>query len=178
MFEYINNIKIKDPSMKHIYEIILYPCFYSIIFHRIAHFFYNNKLFFIAKLISQISRKLTLIEIHPGAKIGKNLFIDHGIGTIIGETSIIGDNVTIYHGVTLGCNLKEKGKRHPTIKDNVTICSNAQILGNIIVGENAIIGSSSVVLNDVPNDVTIAGIPGKIVKNIDYKNIINLLEIM
>ena len=141
----------QDPAAKSYLEVILtYSGLHAIWAHRIAHWFYRKRLYFIARLISQISRFFTGIEIHPGAKIGKRLFIDHGMGVVIGETCEIGDNVTIYQGVTLGGTGKEKGKRHPTVKDNALIASGAKVLGNITIGENAKIGAGAVVLKDVP----------------------------
>lgn len=159
------NIMEKDPAAKSIIEVILcYPGLWAIIFHRIAHKLYLKKKFVIARIISQIGRNITGIEIHPGAKIGRNLFIDHGMGVVIGETAEIGDNVTIYHGVTLGGTGKDKGKRHPTVEDNVIIGAGAKVLGPITIGKNAKIGANSVVLKDVPANVTACGIPATIVK--------------
>ena len=141
----------EDPAAKSKLEVLLlYPCVHSIIAYRLTHFLYKHKLFFLARLISQLSRFFTGIEIHPGAKIGKGLFIDHGMGVVIGETAEVGDNVTIYHGVTLGGTGKHTGKRHPTIGDNVLIGTGAKVLGPIIVGNNAKIGANSVVLHNVP----------------------------
>ncbi|MGV3487041.1 MAG: serine O-acetyltransferase [Tuberibacillus sp.] len=155
----------QDPAARNSLEIMLtYSGIHAIWAHRIAHWFYKRKLFFIARAISQISRFFTGIEIHPGAKIGRRFFIDHGMGVVIGETCEIGDNVTIYQGVTLGGTGKEKGKRHPTIKDNVLIASGAKVLGSITIGENSKIGAGSVVLNDVPANSTVVGIPGKVVR--------------
>lgn len=159
--EEIKIIKQKDPAIKSSIEVILYPSFWSIIFHRIAHFLYNKRLFFIARLISQISRWFTGIEIHPGAKIGKGLFIDHGMGVVIGETCEIGDNVTIYQGVTLGGTGKDIGKRHPTIGNNVLIGAGAKVLGPFLVGDNVRIGAGSVVLKEVPPYTTVVGVPAK-----------------
>lgn len=154
----------RDPAAKSVVEVLFcYPGFHAIIHHRIAHFFYRRRLFFAARMISHINRFLTGIEIHPGAKIGKGLFIDHGSGVVIGETTEIGDNVTLYQGVTLGGTGKEKGKRHPTIGDNVTISVGAKVLGNIKIGNNVKIGGGSVVLKDVPDDCTVVGVPGRIV---------------
>ncbi|MBO8158015.1 serine O-acetyltransferase [Thermosyntropha sp.] len=154
----------RDPAAKSVWEIIFcYPGFHAVIFHRIAHFFYQRKLYFIARLISHISRFLTGIEIHPGAKIGKGFFIDHGSGVVIGETTEIGNNVTIYQGVTLGGTGKEKGKRHPTIGNNVTISAGAKVLGSFTVGDNVKIGAGSVVLKSVPPNCTVVGVPGRIV---------------
>lgn len=158
------NIKEKDPAAKSILTVILlYPGFHAIISHRIAHFLYCHKLYFLSRLISQISRHKTGIEIHPGAVIGNRLFMDHGMGIVIGETTIIGDNCTIYHGVTLGGTGKDKIKRHPTLKDNVLVGCGSKVLGNITIEENVKIGANSVVLKDVPKNSTIVGIPGKIV---------------
>lgn len=154
----------QDPAARTYLEVFLtYSGLHAVWSHRIAHAFYKRKLYFIARAISQISRFFTGIEIHPGAKIGRRLFIDHGMGVVIGETCEIGDNVTIFQGVTLGGTGKEKGKRHPTIKDNALIASGAKVLGSITVGESAKIGAGSVVLKDVPDHSTVVGIPGKVV---------------
>lgn len=158
------NIKDKDPATSSILTVILlYPGFHAIVFHRIAHLLYKYKLMFFARLISQIARFLTGIEIHPGAQIGNRLFIDHGMGVVIGETAIVGDNCNIYHQVTLGGTGKEKIKRHPTLKNNVIVGCGSKILGNITIGENVKIGANSVVLKDVENNVTVVGI-GRIIK--------------
>jgi len=154
----------RDPAAKSVLEVLLcYPGFHAIIFHRVAHFFYRKKLYLIARLISQLSRFLTNIEIHPGARIGEGLFIDHGAGVVIGETTEIGNNVTIYQGVTLGGTGKEKGKRHPTIGNNVVISTGAKILGSFTVGDNSKIGAGSVVLGPAPPDSTVVGVPGRVV---------------
>lgn len=154
----------RDPAAKSLLEVILcYPGLHAILMHRVAHFFYRHKMFLIARSISQISRFLTQIEIHPGAVIGEGLFIDHGAGVVIGETAEIGDNVTIYQGVTLGGTGKEKGKRHPTIGNNVVISTGARILGSFSVGDNSKIGAGSVVLKEVPPNSTVVGVPGKVV---------------
>lgn len=154
----------QDPAARSYLEVILtYSGLHAVWFHRIAHALYKRKFYFIARVISQISRFLTGIEIHPGAKIGRRFFIDHGMGVVIGETCEIGDNVTIYQGVTLGGTGKEKGKRHPTVKDNVLISTGAKVLGSITIGENSKIGGGSVVLKDVPPNSTVVGIPGKVV---------------
>lgn len=158
MYKEILNFKKRDPACRNILEVIfLYPGFHAILFYKVSHFFYKTKLYFIARLISQIGRFFTLIEIHPGATIGKNLFIDHGCGIVIGETCIIGDNCTIYHSVTLGGTGKDKGKRHPTIGNNVVIGCNSTILGPITIGDNVKIGAGSVVLKDVESNTTIVG---------------------
>jgi serine O-acetyltransferase len=161
----IKNIMENDPAAKSALEVLfLYPSMQAIIMHRIAGGFYKRRLFFLARLVSQINRFITGIEIHPGAKIGRGLFIDHGMAVVIGETSEIGDNVTIYHGVTLGGTGKDKGKRHPTIGDNVVIGAGAKILGPIYVGRSAKIGANAVVLRDVPSNATAVGIPAKVIE--------------
>ncbi len=162
--EMIDVIKEKDPAIRSNIEVILYPSFWAVINHRIAHSFYKQKHFFIARAISQISRGLTGIEIHPGAQIGKRFFIDHGMGVVIGETAEIGDNVMLYHGVTLGGTGKDKIKRHPTVGDNVLIGAETIILGPINIGSNTKIGAGSVVLEDIPANVTAVGSPTKIVR--------------
>lgn len=156
-------IKKKDPAIKSFIEVILYPSFWAMISHRIAHRLYRWHLYFIARLISQLSRFFTGIEIHPGAKIGKGVFIDHGMGVVIGETCEIGNNVLIYQGVTLGGTGKETGKRHPTVKDNVMVGTGAKVLGPITIGANSKIGGGSVVLSDVPPYSTVVGVPGRAV---------------
>ncbi|WKA49055.1 serine O-acetyltransferase [Geobacillus zalihae] len=154
----------QDPAARSYLEVILtYSGLHAIWAHRIAHALYKRKFYFLARLISQISRFFTGIEIHPGAKIGRRFFIDHGMGVVIGETCEIGDNVTVYQGVTLGGTGKEKGKRHPTIKDNCLIAAGAKVLGSITIGENSKIGAGSVVLKDVPPNSTVVGIPGRVV---------------
>ncbi len=154
----------RDPAARSAAEIIFfYPGFHAIINHRLAHFLYNRKLYFLARMVSHISRFLTGIEIHPGAKIGKGFFIDHGSGIVIGETTEIGDNVTLYQGVTLGGSGKEKGKRHPTIGNNVTISAGAKILGSFTVGDHSKIGGGSVVVKAVPPHCTVVGVPGRVV---------------
>lgn len=165
--EQIKLIKEKDPAVNSIFEVLLYPSLKVQIYYKISHYLYLKKHYFLARLISEKAKRKTGIEIHPGAKIGKRLFIDHGFGVVIGETAIIGDNVTIYHGVTLGGTGKEKGKRHPTIENNVMIGASAKVLGNIIIGENSKIGAGAIVLNDIPKNVTAVGIPAKVVKTND-----------
>lgn len=162
--EQIKAIKENDPAITKTLEIFLYPSFKAQIYHKISNFFYKKDMFLTARYISEKAKRKTGIEIHPGAKIGKCLFIDHGMGVVIGETTEIGDNVIIFHGVTLGGTGKEKGKRHPTIGNNVLIGSGAKILGNIKIGNNVKIGANAVVLKDVKDNATIVGIPGKIVK--------------
>ena len=162
--EQLKTIKNNDPAIHSALEVFLYPSFKAQIYYKISHFLYKKKRYFLARLISEHAKRKTGIEIHPGASIGKNLFIDHGYGVVIGETCIIGNNVTIFHNVTLGGRGNTKGKRHPTIKDNVYIGSGAKILGNIIIGENSKIGANAVVLKDVPNNSTAVGVPAKIIK--------------
>jgi serine O-acetyltransferase len=153
----------QDPAARSYLEVILtYSGLHAIWAHRLAHALYKRRFYFLARTLSQISRFFTGIEIHPGAVIGRRLFIDHGMGVVIGETCEIGDNVTIYQGVTLGGTGKEKGKRHPTVRNNALIASGAKVLGSITVGENAKIGAGSVVLRDVPSNSTVVGIPGRI----------------
>jgi len=161
----IENVMKNDPAARTKLEVLLlYQSIHVLIFYRIAHGLYKIKLFFLARLISQLGRFFTGIEIHPGAKIGKGLFIDHGMGVVIGETAEIGDNVTIYHGVTLGGTGKDKGKRHPTIGNDVIIGCGAKILGPISIGDGAKIGANSVVLKNVPKGKTAVGIPA-VIKN-------------
>lgn len=163
-------IQERDAAIKTPMEVFLYPSFHAILRHRIAHKLYMKKHYFLARWYSQRTARKTGIEIHPGAKIGKGLFIDHGHGVIIGETAIIGDNVTLYQGVTLGGTGKEQGKRHPTIGDNVMISAGAKVLGSFTVGENSKIGAGSVVLKEVPPNSTVVGVPGIVVKQ-DNKRI-------
>lgn len=159
----IKNIMKNDPAARTALEVLLlYPSIHVMIYHRLAHALYKRKFFFLARLLSQLGRFFTGIEIHPGAKIGRGLFIDHGMGVVIGETTEIGDNVTIYHGVTLGGTGKEKGKRHPTIGNNVVIGTGAKVLGPIKIGNSAKIGANTVVLTDVPANATAVGIPARI----------------
>jgi serine O-acetyltransferase len=162
-----NDIRVifeRDPAAQSVLEILFcYPGFHAMRFHNVAHWLWNNNARFFARFLSHISRLLTGIEIHPGATIGEGFFIDHGMGVVIGETAEIGKNVTMYHGVTLGGPSWKKGKRHPTIEDNVIIGANAAILGAIRVGENSKIGSGSVVNKEVPSNSTVVGIPGRVV---------------
>lgn len=154
----------KDPAARTYLEVFFtYSGLHAIWLHRIAHAFFKRKIFFIARAISQTSRFLTGIEIHPGAVIGRRFFIDHGMGVVIGETCEIGDDVMLYHGVTLGGTGHDKGKRHPTIGNNVLIATHAQILGAVTIGENSKVGGGSVVVKDVPANCTVVGIPGKII---------------
>jgi serine O-acetyltransferase len=160
----------RDPAARSTLEVVLtYSGVHAIWFHRCAHNLYKRKFFFWARLISQISRFITGIEIHPGAKIGKGLFIDHGMGVVIGETCEIGDHVTIYQGVTLGGTGNEKGKRHPTVEDGVLIASGAKVLGSFTIGKNSKIGAGSVVLKEVPPNATVVGIPGRTVMRDGFK---------
>lgn len=165
MFDTIKLIREKDPAADSVLCIILfYSGLHAIVLHRIAHFFYKKRLRFFSKLIAAFSKFITNIEIHPGAVIGKGFFIDHGTGVVIGETAVVGNNVTIYQGVTLGGTGKQSGKRHPTVGNNVVIGAGAKILGSFTVGDNVNIGANSVVLSDVPDNSTVVGIPGRIVK--------------
>lgn len=168
MFERINrDIKVifdRDPAAKSFWEVVLcYPGLHALLYHRIAHYLYKRGWVILPRLISQFSRFLSGIEIHPGATIGEGLFIDHGTGVVIGETAEVGNNVTIYQGVTLGGTGKQKGKRHPTVGNNVMISTGAKVLGNITIGNNAKIGAGSVVTRDVPSNTTVVGVPGKVV---------------
>ncbi len=157
------SIKQRDPAARNSFEIFfLYPGVHALIWYRVSRFFYRIKFKFVARLIMKWARFWTGIEIHPAAKIGKNLFIDHGMGVVIGETAIVGDNCTIYQGATLGGTGKEHNKRHPTLKDNVVVGAGAKVLGNITIGNNVKIGANSVVLKDVPDDCTVVGV-GRIV---------------
>lgn len=168
MFKYLRDeikaIKSRDPAVKTSLEAFLcYPGLHAIMVHRVSHWLYKKKLFFISRIISNIARFFTGVEIHPGAKIGKGVFIDHGMGVVIGETAEVGDMVTIYQGVTLGGTGKDTGKRHPTIENNVMISSGAKVLGPFTVGENSKIGAGAVVLKEVPPNCTVVGVPGRIV---------------
>ena len=155
----------KDPAAKGAINILVNtPGIHAIMFHRVAHSLYNRKHFFTARLISQISRFLTGVEIHPGAQIGRRFFIDHGMGIVIGETAEIGDDVMLFHQVTLGGTGKDKGKRHPTVENNVIISAGVKVLGPIVIGENSKIGANAVVLHDIPKNATAVGIPAKVVR--------------
>ena len=162
--EEIRIVRERDPAIHSSMEVFLYPSFKVMLHYRVAHKLYKNGHYFWARWISQRAVRRTGIEIHPGAQIGKGFFIDHGNGVIIGETTIIGDNVTLYQGVTLGGTGKEHGKRHPTIGNNVMISAGAKVLGSFTVGENSKIGAGSVVLEEVPPNCTVVGVPGRIVK--------------
>jgi serine O-acetyltransferase len=154
----------RDPAAKSRLEVfVCYSGLHAVWFYRINHWLWNHRLFLLARWLSQVARLLTGIEIHPGAKVGRRLFIDHGMGVVIGETTVVGDDVTLYQGVTLGGTGKEHGKRHPTLEDNVVVGGGAKILGNIIVGKNCRIGAGSVVLRNVPENSTVVGVPGHII---------------
>lgn len=154
----------KDPAARSSFEVFLtYSGLHAVWAHRLAHKLFKRNWLFLARLISQISRFFTGIEIHPGAQIGSRFFIDHGMGVVIGETCIIGNDVTLYQGVTLGGTGKEKGKRHPTLEDHVLVATGAKVLGNITIGKNSKVGAGSVVLQHVPPDATVVGIPGRVV---------------
>jgi len=160
----IQAIKERDPAARSTLEIILtYPGLHALALHRIAHSLYRHKFYLLARIISNFNRFLTGIEIHPGAQIGKGVFIDHGMGVVIGETAVVKDNVTIYQGVVLGGTGKEKGKRHPTIEQGAVIASGAMVLGSFTVGENARVGAGAVVLKSVPPNATVVGVPAKVV---------------
>jgi len=160
---YFDVVKARDPAVKNNLEIILtYPGVHVLWFHKFGHFLYRKNRFVIARLISQIGRFFTGIEIHPGAQIGPGLFIDHGMGVVIGETAEVGKNVLLFHGVTLGGTGKDTGKRHPTVGDNVIIGAGAKILGPITIGDNAKVGANAVVLRDVPEGATVVGIPAEV----------------
>lgn len=162
--EEIKIIRERDPAIHSSMEVLLYPSFKVMMHYRLAHKLYLKQHYFLARYVSQRGVRKTGIEIHPGAKIGKGFFIDHGNGVIIGETAVIGNNVTLYQGVTLGGTGKEHGKRHPTIGDNVMISAGAKILGSFTIGENSKIGAGSVVLSEVPPNSTVVGVPGRVVK--------------
>jgi serine O-acetyltransferase len=162
--EDIHSVFERDPAARNALEVLFcYPGLHAVWFHRLAHWFWTHELFFLGRLTSHFGRFFTGIEIHPGARIGRKFFIDHGMGVVIGETAEIGDNVTLYHGVTLGGVSWEKTKRHPTLGDNVVIGSGAKILGPFTVGANSKVGSNSVVVKEVPPNSTVVGIPGRIV---------------
>lgn len=174
--EQVETIFREDPAAKSLLEIILcYPGFHAIVMHRLAHRFYRARLFLLARLISQWMRFLTGIEIHPGAKIGRRFFIDHGMGVVIGETAEIGNDVLLYQGVTLGGTGKDKGKRHPTLGNDVVVGGGAKVLGNIMIGNCVKIGAGSVVVHSVPNNSTVVGVPGRIV-SAKNANVVAALE--
>jgi serine O-acetyltransferase len=163
--EQIDTIFREDPAAKSVLEIVLcYPGFHAILWHRLAHRLYRAGIPLVPRLISQINRAFTGIEIHPGARIGRRFFIDHGMGVVIGETTEIGDDVLLYQGVTLGGTGKEKGKRHPTLGNKVVVGTGAKVLGNIAVGDHCKIGAGSVVVHPVPPNSTVVGVPGRVVR--------------
>lgn len=164
--EEIENIASKDPAVNSKLEILMYPSFKAVVIYRLSHKLYLKGHYIFARWLCEKAKKKTGIEIHPGATIGKGLFIDHGSGVVIGETAVIGDNCTMFHGATLGGTGKEKGKRHPTIGSNVFIGSGAKILGNITLGDNVKVGANAVVLKSVENNCTVVGIPATIVKKV------------
>lgn len=163
--EQIKLIKEKDPAIKSTVEVLLYPGFRALLYYKLSHWFYKKNRFLIARWICERAKRKTGIEIHPGATIGKRLFIDHGNGIVIGETAVIGDDVVIYHGVTLGGVSTNKVKRHPTIGNNVMIGCHAIVLGDIKIGDNCKIGANSVVLKDIPKNSTVVGIPRRVIKH-------------
>ena len=167
--EEIKVVKERDPAIKSDIEVLLYPSFKVMLHYRIAHKLYLIKHYFLARWVSQRGVRKTGIEIHPGATIGKGLFIDHGSGVIIGETAILGDNITLYQGVTLGGTGKEQGKRHPTLEDNVMVSAGAKVIGSFTIGKNSKIGAGSVVIEEVPPNCTVVGVPGRIVRMGDQK---------
>lgn len=182
MFKKLNydleRVLTEDPAAKSKIEVLLlYPCIHALISYRIAHALYLRKWFFLARLLSQLARFFTGIEIHPGAKIGKGLFIDHGMGVVIGETAEVGDNVTLYHGVTLGGTGKDTGKRHPTVEDNVLIGTGAKVLGPITIGKGAKIGANAVVVKNVPVKATAVGSPAKNIERVTTATIIEISDI-
>ena len=165
LLEDARNIQRKDPAARNVLEVILlYPGFHILVYHRIAHWLYRHKRFFLARWVSQHGRRRTGIEIHPGATIGRCLFIDHGMGIVFGETCEIGDNCTIYHGVTLGGTGKDTGKRHPTLGNNVLIGAGTKVLGPVYIGDNSRIGAGSVVLRNLPANCTAVGVPAEVVR--------------
>lgn len=185
--EAIRSVFERDPAATSYAEIIFtYSGLHALIWYRVANFLNRMKVPFLPRFISQIAKWVTGIEIHPGARIGKGFFVDHGMGVVIGETTIIGDNVTLFQGVTLGGTGKEKGKRHPTIGNNVVVGAGAKVLGNINIGNNVSIGANAVVLRDVPDDSTVVGVPGRIAKkhgkrlpsgiNLDYTSLPDPLQ--
>lgn len=161
----INAIFERDPAAKSGFEVILlYSGLHAIIYYRVAHVLFLSRIPILPRMLSQFAKFVTGIEIHPGATVGKGLFIDHGMGVVIGETSVIGDNVTLFQGVTLGGTGKEKGKRHPTLGNNVVVGAGAKVLGNITLGDGVMVGANAVVIKDVPADSTVVGVPGRVVK--------------
>ncbi len=172
----IRVIRERDPAIHSDMEVFLYPSFKVMLHYRVAHKLYMNKHYFLARWVSQRGVRKTGIEIHPGAQIGENFFIDHGNGVIIGETAIVGNNVTLYQGVTLGGTGKEHGKRHPTIGDNVMISAGAKVLGSFTVGDNSKIGAGSVVIEEVPPNCTVVGVPGRVVRRNNQKLVLEDMD--
>ena len=171
----IQVIKEKDPAMRSTIEVFFcYPGFYAIIFHRLSHFLWNHSLKLLARILSTLVRFFTGIEIHPGAQFGERVFIDHGMGIVVGETTIVGDDVLIYQGVVLGGTTTQKCKRHPTIENGVIIGAGAKIMGNITIGQYSKIGTGAVVLNDVPPESTCVGVPGRIVRSKNKSHVVDL----
>ncbi|MBE6503331.1 MAG: serine O-acetyltransferase [Methanobrevibacter sp.] len=171
----IQVIKEKDPAMRSTIEVFFcYPGFYAIIFHRISHFLWNHSLKLLARILSTLVRFFTGIEIHPGAQFGERVFIDHGMGIVVGETTVVGDDVLIYQGVVLGGTTTQKCKRHPTIEKGVIIGAGAKIMGNITIGQYSKIGTGAVVLNDVPPESTCVGVPGRIVRSKNKSHVVDL----
>ncbi len=176
----VNAVLERDPAARGFWEVyFLYSGVKAIRYYRIAHWLFNKKHYFLARFLSQRARKITGIEIHPGAVIGNGVFIDHGMGVVIGETTVIGDNCTIYQGVTLGGTGKDKGKRHPTIGNNVVIGSGAKVLGPFKVGDNSKIAANAVVLSEVPENSTVVGVPGRVIKknNVRVDKIVDLDQV-
>lgn len=163
--EEIASVKRRDPAARNAFEIVLtYSGLHAVLAYRVSHKLYTKKLFTLARIVSQLARLFTGIEIHPGAKIGKGLFIDHGMGVVIGETTEIGDNCLLYQGVTLGGTGKDKGKRHPTLGNNVMVGAGAKVLGPIKIGDNVKVAANAVVLNNIPSDCTAVGVPARVVR--------------
>ncbi|MCL4784491.1 MAG: serine O-acetyltransferase [Bryobacterales bacterium] len=168
--EQVETIRLEDPAAKSILEILFcYPGMQAILFHKFSHWLYRQRRFVLARMVSQTARFLTGIEIHPGAKIGRRLFIDHGMGIVVGETTEIGDDVLLYQGVTLGGTGNERGKRHPTLGNGVVVGAGAKILGNIILGDCVKVGAGSVVVKNVPPNSTVVGVPGRVVRSMGEK---------
>ncbi|MAU41748.1 MAG: serine O-acetyltransferase [Kordiimonas sp.] len=166
----IDAVMQRDPAARSKLEVLLaYPSIHALMFYRLAHWLWKHELYVLGRFVSHLGRMFTGIEIHPGAVIGRGVFIDHGMGVVIGETAVVGDNVTLYQGVTLGGTSLEKGKRHPTLENGVIVGAGAKVLGPILVGQNARIGSNAVVVKQVPADVSVVGIPGKVVQNVGQK---------
>ncbi len=182
LFEMLGAYQRRDPAARSKLEIfLLYPGVHAVIFHRISHWFYCHQLLFLARLNSQLARHMTGIEIHPGAKIGRRLVIDHGMGIVIGETAEVGDDCLIYHGVTLGGTGKDQGKRHPTIGNNVMIACGAKVLGPFNVGDHARIAANAVVLSEVPAEATAVGVPARVVRvggeKVDYATQVDQIHV-